>query len=260
LPYLDELWAPSRFIQAALRAAAHAKVPVLHMPHAVQPEPDPSLSRADLGLPEDRFIFASFFDALSMPERKNPLGAVRAFQRAFTPGDRRAFLLVKGNRAHLNLEAWSQLRHQVQGWPNIRLWDQVISRPQVHRLIQLCDAVLSLHRSEGFGLVMAEAMALGRVAVATGWSGNLDFMDESNSALVRYDLVKVGKDIGPYEAWQDWAEPDEEHAAALMRRLVEDPSWAAGLAARGAQTLAGDFSYRAAGERMRRRLLEMGAL
>ena len=115
-----------------------------------------------------------------------------------------------------------------------------------------CDAYVSLHRSEGLGLTMAEAMLMGKPVIATNFSGNVDFMDDSNSLLVRHELVKLGKPIPPYDADLEWAEPSEEHAAQLMRRVYEDQEWAREVGARGKASAETNLSLEAAGQKNRR--------
>jgi glycosyltransferase involved in cell wall biosynthesis len=135
-----------------------------------------------------------------------------------------------------------------------------MSRGKVNGLIAACDAVISLHRSEGFGLILAEAMYLGKPVIATGWSGNMDFMTSSNSCVVPYELVTLERDHGYYKAGQRWAEPDVDAAASFLRRLVEEPAWAAEIGARGSRTIRTEFSPAAAGNRYRRRLASLGLM
>jgi len=258
LPWVQELWAPSRFIYDAVAAATDK--PVHLMPHGVQVDPDPSLDRDFFELPEDRLIIGCFFDAYSFQERKNPEAAIRAFQKAFSPEDQSVLLLVKVNHSSARPAVYRRLLALAQGWQNIRFLERNLSRPATHALIRACDAILSLHRSEGYGLVMAEAMALGRVAIATAWSGNLDFMDPQASCLVDCRLVPVGQTIGPYEGWQQWAEPDLDQAAGYLRQLKAEPGWAQRLGAKAAQHMAEKHSVDLAGRRMRERLAQLGML
>ncbi len=116
---------------------------------------------------------------------------------------------------------------------NVKLLDAVLPRNEVTGLMSLCDCYVSLHRAEGFGLSMAEAMALGKPVIATGYSGNLEFMTTDNSLLVDYNLVPIGRTWGPYREGQLWAEPSLEHAAQLMRRVFEDRASAMAMAERG---------------------------
>jgi glycosyltransferase involved in cell wall biosynthesis len=135
--------------------------------------------------------------------------------------------------------------------------DEIYAQDETLSLIETCDAYVSLHRSEGLGLTMAEAMLLGKPVVATGFSGNTDFMNASNSLLVDYQVVPIGVSIPPYEAEMRWAAPSEEHAAALMRRLFDDRAFAAALGARAKEDLGRNLNIEAAGRRMANRLSEI---
>jgi glycosyltransferase involved in cell wall biosynthesis len=117
-----------------------------------------------------------------------------------------------------------------------------------------CDCFVSLHRSEGFGLGLAEAMYQGKPVIGTDWSGNTDFMNAENSCPVRYSLERLDQSFGPYSKGQTWAEPDSDHAAWFMRRLVEDDSYRRRIAAAGQETIRSDYSPRAVGRRYLERL------
>ena len=163
------------------------------------------------------------FNLASSFERKNPLGAIAAFREAF--GDRidRILVLKVSNRDHAP-EDFARLETAIAGAPNIRLETRTLPRGDSLALTAAADIVLSLHRSEGFGLVPAEAMLLGRPVIATGWSGNLDFMDDHSAALIRYRLVPTRDARGVYEVENAaWAEPDVDHAAEWLGRLADDP-------------------------------------
>jgi len=125
----------------------------------------------------------------------------------------------------------------------------------VYDLQSVCDALVSLHRSEGFGLGPAEAMFLGKPVIATNWSGNTEFMRQDNSLPVNYRLVTIVKDIGVYRAGQTWAEPDIGHAATLMRRIVEDGALREAIGAEAMRTMREEFSPAAINRRIRERLL-----
>ena len=217
---VDELWAPSRFIQSAL--APVSPVPVVHMPHPIAIEPFVALPRAHFGIPEDAFACLSMYDLDSVQPRKNPQAAIEAFRKAF-PSDPAAVLVIKVHHSARNPRDREALERAVASDERIRLIDGTLSRAQTLALIQCCDVFVSLHRSEGFGLICAEAMALGKPVIATGWSGNLDFMDARCAGLVRSRLVPLPRSFGPYAEGQRWAEPDLAHAAAMLARLAAEP-------------------------------------
>jgi glycosyltransferase involved in cell wall biosynthesis len=173
------------------------------------------------------------FNLASSFVRKNPLAAVAAFRAAF--GDRadRVLVLKVGHPGHFP-EDFSLLRDAVAGMANVRIETREMAVGEVHALTACADIVLSLHRSEGFGLVPAEAMLLGRAVVATGWSGNMDFMDADSAALVPFTLVPARDPRGVLEVpGAVWAEPDVGAAAEALRRLADDPAARAALGARG---------------------------
>ena len=245
--YFHEVWTPSAFCLDALSGVS--PVPVRRVPLAVEFGPPPPLEPGALGLPEDRFLFLFMFDHLSFAERKNPLGLLRAFRRAFAPDDRVA-LVIKTVNAEMDRESAARLAAAAEGMPVVLL-DRYLDRAGTHGLMAACDAYVSLHRSEGFGLTMAEAMALGKPVVATDYSANVDFMHEGNSFPVRYRMVPIERDHGPYRAGWLWAEPDEAHAAERLREVFADPDAARRVGERGRADIARTLSHEAVGRRIR---------
>jgi len=152
-----------------------------------------------------------------------------------------------------------ELRDAAAG-SNITVIDQMYSPDEVLSLMDVCDAYVSLHRSEGLGLTMAEAMLMGKPVIATNYSGNIDFMDDTNSLLVPFELVKLGRSLPPYDADLSWAEPSAEHAAIWMRRLFDAPDWAREVGARGKASAEARLSIEAAGRKVAQRLAEIKAL
>ena len=248
---LDEIWAPSEFIQNAI--SSKVSIPVVHMPHGVAVTEFDPCNPEEFGVPPVRFTFLCMFDFASVMERKNPLGSVEAFRRAF-PNDSNVALLIKAGHAGRHRREYADLAGQVRGIPNVYLTDRMLPRARVNGLLSACDAVVSLHRSEGFGLILAEAMDLGKPVVATGWSGNMDFMTSANSCPVAYKLVTLDRAHGPYRAGQQWAEPDVDDAARLMRRVVGDTEFRTEISTRARETIRAKFSAAAAGARYRDRL------
>jgi len=249
---VDEVWAPSRFIGHALRTAAPPAVPVVDMPPGLSaPVPAPE-GRADFGLPAGAYLFLNVFDVSSQVARKHPLGAIEAFRAAgFRAGE--AALVLKCIRAGQNPQAIRDLRTAADGLPVFLLtdeWPQAI----LYALMACTDACLSLHRAEGLGLTIAEHMWLGKPAVATGWSGNLDFMSADDSCLVPARPVRIDADYGPYLEGGTWAEADIRAAAAGLRRLATDRSHAHALGQRARARVAAHFDREARGQQMRARL------
>jgi glycosyltransferase involved in cell wall biosynthesis len=170
------------------------------------------------------------FDGRSTLARKNPMGAIAAFKRAFGPRDD-AVLIVKAVEIGAEPRALADLRAAIADWPNIRILTEQLGDRDVLELLASVDALVSLHRSEGFGLPIAEAMTLGVPAVVTGWSGNAEFA-EGAVVAVPYRLVPAADPSRRYERPDlRWAEPDLDAAAAALRRLAADPAWRAELSA-----------------------------
>ena len=217
---VDEIWVPSAFCQRAV--AAHAPVPVLCMPHSVAIPERLQPDRTRFGLKADSVVFLAMADVMSSPERKNPFGAIEAFERAFAGGHEPVELVVKVSNGERDPQAMARLRALAARDARIHLVADYLDRPTLNCLIDSADCFVSLHRAEGFGLVNAEAMARGKVVIATGWSGNMDFMSPENSLPVDYVLQPIASDIGPYRAGQRWAEPDLDDAAQKMRRVAAD--------------------------------------
>ena len=227
---VDEVWAATAFIADAFRGVTDKPVNVVHVP-----VPEPAISdrsRADLGLPTERFVFLVTLDHLSITDRKNPLGAIHAFVRAFpTPSVDGPLLLVKTLNGEQRWSEHEQLQLAAAQRPDITVTDQHLSRADQMALIAHSDCLVSLHRSEGLGLHLMEAMWLGVPVIATRYSGNLEFMHDQNSVLVDAELIAVTDRQGYYPTEAVWAEPNLDQAANAMRRMVDDEQHRVGLAA-----------------------------
>jgi glycosyltransferase involved in cell wall biosynthesis len=228
--HVDEVWANSEFSRRAFAAATDKPVYAFPLP-IVEPRPRPHVDRAALGLP-DGFLFLFCFDFFSTLARKNPDGLIEAFSAAFAPGEG-PILVLKGLNGELRLPELEKLKLLAGERPDVVILDRYLDHDENAALMSACDCYVSLHRSEGFGLTMAEAMALGKPVIATGYSGNLDFMDERTAYLVPYRAGAVPEGCAPYPAGARWAEPDLDVAAQLMRRVVEHRLEATELGARG---------------------------
>ena len=259
--YLDEIWAPSRFIQQAVADKAPC-CPVVWMPLAVEPTCSTPLSRDYFNLPENRFLVLFFFDFRSFIQRKNPWAALRAFATAFRDHHSAPVnLVIKMVGAEARPEDYQDfLASDAVRDPRVILINRVMTDQEIKELVRLCDCFLSLHRSEGFGRGLAEAMYYGKPVVATGYSGNLDFMNEANSCLVDCTLIPVGPDEYPHGVGQRWAEPDVEQAAWHLRRLVMDPAYAADIGQRAAHYIRTYHSFAVIGARHRYRLKKLRLL
>ena len=253
--FTDEVWAASRFIGEAV--SRKAAVPVTLIPPVVRLNEGKTLSRNELGLPEQRFLFLAMFDTRSVLQRKNPLGVVRAFKSAFNCSDARVGLVMKFSNPDSRDPLLQSVREEVAGWNNIFVVDRIMDRTEVTSLIKTCDCFVSLHCSEGFGLGPAEAMSLGKPAIITNWSGNTDYMTADNCIPIDYELVKLGQDYGPYKANQHWAEPDLDQAAQNMKRIALDADLGRRIGFAAEQTISLKFSPTVVGRLIQDRLRQI---
>jgi hypothetical protein len=252
---VDEIWSPTEFVAKAMRARMAG--PVYHMLPGVEVGPVETVPRASLNIPEDHFVFLFMFDLHSQVHRKNPAAVFRAFQNAFRANDR-ATLLIKTSGGDIHSADLAELRDTIRG-PNVILLDRLMTRAQAYGLIAMSDCFVSLHRSEGFGLGLAEAMLLAKPVIATGYSGNLDFMNRENSLLVDYELAEINEDRPIYTRGNFWAEPSIDQAAAHMRDVYEHRDAARARAARAQPEIQKLLSLDSAGQRMRLRLDQIAA-
>lgn len=253
---IHEIWAPTEFIARALERVV--PVPIIPLLPGLKLRSIPPRSRAQLGLPADRFLFLFVFAMSSIVERKNPLAVIQAFARAFRR-DEKAALAIKVLRGDAHPTAFRQLVRAARS-AGVVIIDQVMSREESYALINACDCYVSLHRAEGLGLTMAEAMLMGKPVIATGYSGNLSFMTPSNSLLVDYRLAPIRSFTPPYSKGSLWAEPSIEHAARCMQWVYAHPEQARSLGARARAELRTLFSPEAAGRRMSERLCHIQEL
>ncbi|MBI5189459.1 MAG: glycosyltransferase family 4 protein [Nitrospirae bacterium] len=246
-----EIWTPSRFSMDAISRLS--PVPVVRMPHAIDAAglsvpPD----RARFGMGDGEFVFLFMFDFYSVYDRKNPVAVIDAFRSAFGDG-RGARLVIK----HINSERFgvdlARFEKRANG-PNITVIGDRLSRADTCSLMASCDCYVSLHRAEGFGLTIAEAMALGKPVIATAFSGNTDFMDVSNSFPVRYGTARLDRDLPPYGKGSEWADPDVGHAAEMMRLVYGDPEARGRMSVNARETVQRVLSPEAVGRLYARRL------
>lgn len=250
---IDEVWVGSDFIYDVV--APVSPVPVYKIKMPVRVPPFERRTRVDLGFPED-FVFLFVHDYHSTASRKNPVGLIRAFRDAF-PENSGASLVLKSINADRLPLAHEAAKVAAAGRDDIHFIDGFVDTQTKNAMIDSCDCYVSLHRSEGFGLTLAEAMWLGKPTIATRYGGNLDFMTAENSFLVDHGMRTVGEDAFPYPPSSEWAEPDQAHAAELMRTVFEKPEVAAERGARAAADIRRTHGARAAGQTMARRLEEI---
>jgi len=254
-PLLDAIWAPTEFVADAFRQ--RMPLPVHEVLPGVELSEIETVAKTDLGIPASNYVFLFMFDMCSQMVRKNPLALIQAFRAAFSPSDK-ATLVIKVSRGRSHPEAFAALE-QAAREAGVIVVDEVLSRARAYGFIQMCDCFVSLHRAEGFGLCLAEAMLMGKAVVATNYSGNLAFMHSKNSLLVDYTLTEIADDNPIYKEGNHWAEPSIEHAAALMRRCYDNPAEAAALGAVGQAEVKQKLSLKAAGQRMAEQLAKVPA-
>lgn len=221
---INEVWVPSNFISKAI--IPKSPIPVQTIPLAY----DQTVSnvskpnRSKFLIPDNKFVFLITFDFYSIIERKNPFAAINSFQILLSDlsTQNKIHLVIKTSNHHADSENYHTLRRQINEIPinSYTLITDTLQRNDMLELMKSCDSLISLHRSEGFGLHLSEAMLMGKIVIATNWSGNTDFMNEKNSFLIDYNLVELKKDAGPYVKGVKWAEPSVEHAASIMKEVV----------------------------------------
>lgn len=250
--YFDEIWAPSHFSADAI--AEKVPVPVLAMPHAISfARPPADGLRRRFGLPEDKYLFLFLYDLNSYSARKHPAAVLEAFRASGLAG-RGAALVIKVHNTAGNADDFARLQAACADLPDTVLLTGTLTRAAVYELEAACDCFVSLHRSEGFGLAVAECMYLGKPVIATDWSATAEYLDARNGCPVPARLVALERNHGPYARGQTWAEPDVGIAADWMRRLAAAPDLGRRLGAAARATIEQRFSPAVIGARYRRRL------
>ncbi len=252
--FVDEVWTATRFVTAAVQACNRVPVYTIPLPIPIL-SCSPEVTRESLRLPSG-FMFLFLFDFFSVLERKNPVGLIKAFTRAFQPGEG-PILVIKTMNGDAKRPDLEKVRAAASGRPDVLIVDEYYAAEQKNALLGLCDCYVSLHRSEGLGLAMAEAMGLEKPVIATAYSGNLDFMTEDNSFLVNYTEGAVPAGCPPYPTGTPWAEPDLDQAAAYMREVYDRPASATRKAKQARKDILTRHNARSAAATLQQRLDEI---
>lgn len=217
--FLNEIWTPAEFVSESIRKKI--SLPVLTIPYHISiPVTNEKYNRKYFSLPSDKKLFLCMFDSLSNIQRKNPFGSIKAFKKAFSSQQDDVGLVIKINNTLK--EDLVSIKKALKGYEHIYIIDRTLSKVELNSLIKCCDVFVSLHRAEGFGLVLAEAMLLQVPTIATNWSANTEFMSNETACMVDFDFITLKEDSGTYKAGNRWAEPDIDHAAMYMQRLYKD--------------------------------------
>ncbi len=243
---LHEIWTPSTFCVDAISQVS--PIPVRRLPLPVEPVVGEEFERTHFDVPDDAFVVFFMLNYLSHFERKNPLAVVEAFRSALSSKDD-ALLVIKTAHSEFAPEAHQALIQAARG-ANVRILDQYLSRDEIRSLTRICDAYVSLHRSEGYGLTLAEAMYYGKPVVATSYSGVTDFFHPGSGLPVGYQLVELGDEEGPYPAGARWAAPDVADAAERLKSLYDDPQLRKTVGEKGRAEVFAELSLGAVGRRL----------
>jgi len=252
--HFDEIWVGSSYIQRAL--ANVSPVPIVVVQPVVESKVS-TINRAQFDLPENEFLFLCVFDFLSSFERKNPLATIDAFKQAFSPNEP-VRLVLKCINGDKNERLLSELSQRAEGL-KVTVMDRYLSSDDNQLLSNSCDAYVSLHRAEGLGFPIAEAMLNKKPVVITGWSGNMDFNSIANSYLVSYELIANQIQAGPYKVAETWADPNAAHAAQQMRSLYTDAVNREKIVALAFKTASDYFSRDTVGQIMQTRFAAISA-
>ncbi|WP_228056385.1 glycosyltransferase [Microcoleus sp. LEGE 07076] len=248
--HFHEIWTYSNYCAETISQVS--PIPVIKILPSIA-LPAPSLNREALNLPKNKFIFLFIFDFSSRIERKNPLEAIQAFKQAFGADDR-VLLILKSSNSKNFPEAQASLNSAIANNSNIKHLDGYLSKDKINGLLYNCDCYVSLHRCEGFGLTMAEAMFYGKPVIATDYSSNTEFMNVGNSFLVKYKLIPIEQDCGPYKKGNIWAQPDVAHAADLMQKVFNNSRESQQIGAVGSEQIKTLLNPQVTGNKIRKRL------
>lgn len=220
--YVDEIWTPSEFASSAIRKKTSLPVKTIRYPIDV-PTDLKIYNREYFNLPGNMFLYLIMYDCNSNTERKNPMSAIKSFKIAFSSDNKDVGIVVKiNNPQDKDLQL---IKEELKDYSNVFIIPKIMTKIEVNSLIRVIDVLVSLHRSEGFGLPLAEAMYLGVPTIATKWSANTEFMNENIACMVNYKFITLEQDYGVYRKGSRWADADLDQAAEFMIKLYKDEKY-----------------------------------
>lgn len=249
----NEIWTPSEFASTSIRKVTDK--PVNTIPYSISAPTQAEYNRDYFNLPNDKFLYLCMYDCNSTIQRKNPMGAISAYKLAFPEEREDTGLVIKVNNAQK--EDLNIIARALADYANIYLISDILPKTAVNSLIECADVFISLHRSEGFGLVPAEAMYLGTPCVATGWSSNTEFMNKEVACMVDYSIVTIDKDYGPYKAGNRWAEPNIKTAAEYLLELRNNDGYRSDIAIKAKKYIQEKLSLEASARLINKRIKEI---
>lgn len=254
LPLFDEIWVPSSFCQNVF--ASYSFKPVIKIPHLIERiEIEQSKPKIEL---QDKFVFLSIFDSLSTPERKNTDGLIKCFLDTFSANPN-VVLILKTVNLEKNKRLHQKFIEQTKDHKSIILINEDYTKKELIQLIDSCHSYVSLHRAEGFGLTLAEAMSRNKIVIGTGYSGNLEFMNNQNSFLIHYQLMTQDKDSDFIKQGYEYAEPDIENSKKVLKFVYDNYTDIEHIGLNGKQTIENSFSKKKIGDLMCSRLQKISA-
>lgn len=253
LSFYDEIWVPAQYVKDTLSKVCDIPVNVIPYPIEINVD-DKSDPEMENFYPENSFNFLFMFDYNSSLERKNTLNLISAFEKAFGKTDMSVSLIIKTSKSDRFKKEKETLQKHIKGFQNIKIIEKIYAKQTLHKIIKGCDAYISLHRSEGFGLTMAEAMYFGNPVIATNYSGNLQFMNLDNSFLVDYEKAVIKSSNINYDRNTVWSEPNIDHAAELMKLVKANSEEVVKKALKGKETILTDLSVKKIGALAKQRI------
>ncbi|WP_128330735.1 glycosyltransferase family 4 protein [Apibacter sp. HY039] len=250
--FYDEIWTCSKYCLDSI--SLKSPIPVINIPHPIDINSLKINESYDSELKSDTYKFLFIFDYNSLILRKNVMAVIDAFEKAFGTENEKVSLILKASIPSHHPEDKNRIVKRIENFKNIFYKEEMLRREDLLSLINQSDCYVSLHRSEGFGLTIAEAMALGKPVIATGYSGNMEFMNINNSYPVKYELTELKKDIGPLLKGNFWSEPSVDHAAELMQFVYENQEQAKLVGLRAQEDIKNRFSLEVIGTKMKKRL------